>query len=230
MRCALSLVSPQILSTVHTTGKRDYTESYAQTDGRLFVNVTDILHTTHNCNSDTIRFQLTFDFICIAPAVVLLWLPSCILRNTPPSSPFTNLQKLPLMGASGSRCAIKSGKWSSSSDHFKIICKSSSTGHTEHHNKQMITSSHTNIIKLKFYSNVSPVWRTGAWSPHDLVQKYACAPSCTCTFPPEQRSYLPSGRLLWSLVHIAVHFWLFQERYSPARLQRKTAHPTSLEH
>ena len=58
MRCAPSLVGPQILSTVHTTGKWDYTESCAQTDGHLFVNVTDILHTTHNCNSDTIRFQL----------------------------------------------------------------------------------------------------------------------------------------------------------------------------
>ena len=43
-------------------------------------------------------------------------------------------------------------------------------------------------------------------------------------------SNLHSGRLLWSLVHVAVHFRLFQERYNPAKPQRKTAHPTSLEH
>ena len=54
-------------------------------DGYLFANVPDILHTTHNYNSDTILYshflQCALDFICIAPAVVLLWLLSSILRK-----------------------------------------------------------------------------------------------------------------------------------------------------
>ena len=70
------------------------------------------------------------------------------------SSSLTNLQKLPLLGASGSWCAIKSAwqmiVWLRSLKNQVHI--SSSTGHTEHHNKQMITTSHTKIIKLMFYS------------------------------------------------------------------------------
>ena len=87
MKCALSLDGPQTLNTVHINGKQDYTLSHLlkKLDGYLFANVPDILHTTHNYNSDTILYshflQCALDFICIAPAVVLLWLLSSILRK-----------------------------------------------------------------------------------------------------------------------------------------------------
>ena len=122
----------------------------------LFAYDTDILHTPHRIAilipiSPYHNFlQLAFDFTCIVPAVVLLWLLSCILRNTSSSSPLTNLQKLLLLGASGSWCAIKSLCqmiiWLRSLKNQVHI--SSSTWHTKH---QMITSSHTRS-KLMFYS------------------------------------------------------------------------------
>ena len=77
------------------------------------------------------------------------------------------------------------------------IYKSSSTTYTEHHNNHMITSSHIQI-------------RTGAWSrfgstharvaapPHNIVRRAVIVPADKCG------SNLHSGRLLWSLVHVAV--------------------------
>ena len=68
----------------------------------FFVYVTHIFQTTFN--SDTIlsimtSSQLAINFIYIVPAVVFQWLLSW--ENTLSPSPLTNLQKLPLLGASG---------------------------------------------------------------------------------------------------------------------------------
>ena len=105
------------------------------------------------------------------------------------------------------------------------IYKSFSTQHREHH---IITSTHSQIIifltmpgcdlvvrmRVIVHVQLSGVRRRPPL--HTLLARVCCS-NC--------------GRLLWSVVHVAVHFRLFQERYSRARRQRKiSSTPYSLEH
>ena len=124
-------------------------------DSCLFVYDTDILHTLHRIAilipiSPYHNFlQLAFDFTCIVPAVVLLWLLAFweIHHHPHPSSTFRSFPCwVPVAADVPSRACAK---WSSDSDHLKIkFIYRPSTWHTEH---QMITSSHTRS-KLMFYS------------------------------------------------------------------------------
>ena len=171
-----------------------------------------IFHTTHNCNSDTIFpilpfSQLAFDFMCIVPALVLPRLVLAVGENTPSSSPLTNLQKLSLLGASGSRCVVKVAN---------------------DHQAQIIQKSKFIYLQIIQYEHKA--------SHHNQLKQYACAPSCTCNFPAcggAPLSHITGESLLfqlwpllWSVVHVAVHFRLFREHYSRARRKRKMqAHP-----
>ena len=118
-----------------------------------------IFHTTHNCNSDTIFSilpfsQPAFDFMCIVPALVLPRLVLAVGENTSSSSPLTNLQKLSLLGASGSQCVVKSGN---------------------DHQAQITQKSKFIYLQIIQYEHMA--------SHHNQLKQYACAPSCTCNFP-----------------------------------------------
>ena len=91
--------------------------------------------------------------------------------------------------------------------------------HTDH---AVSPVSRTGLILASFpgFTHARYCARVMRWRPQGPV--VLPADKCCCN--------LQSGHFLWSLVHVAVHFRLFRERYGPARPQRKTAHPTSLEH
>ena len=181
----------------------------------LHMSMHDIFYTTHNCNSDSYHSLYPANFFtaclwlqCIVPAWYFYGFFFAFGDNKPSFSPLTNLQKLSLLSASGSRCVVKSGKWSSGSDHSKIkvhICTNRSVRNIRHH---IITSSHSTHARHRARATFPP--RGGALPPlppllHVLLARVCCS-NC--------------GRLLWSLVHVAVHFRLFRERYSPATQQR----------
>ena len=145
MRCALSLVSSQFLSIRYTQmGNEIICECHS--------------YFTQHINEILIPFslfQLFTNLICIVPTVALLWFLA-FEENTLSSSLFTNLQTLPLLGASGSRCAIKKWKMIIWLRSLKIKFMYLKIARTI---QQMIMSSLRQIINGPADS---PVWRTGA--------------------------------------------------------------------
>ena len=144
--------------------------------------------------------------MCTVPALVLPWLFSCswrkhitILTAHQPSEAFLVECQWQPMCRQKWQMIIR--LWSLKNQ-SSYMYKSFSTEHTEHH---IITSSHSTHARHRARATFPA--RGGALPPllHVLLARVCCS-NC--------------GRLLWSLVHVAVHFRLFRERYSPARQQR----------
>ena len=79
------------------------------------------------------------------------------------------------------------------------ICKSFSTNIWRH----IITSSNSTHAR----HHARATFRRSAAPPSHILLARVCCSNC--------------GRLLWSVVHVAVHFRLFREHYSRARRKRK---------